>query len=85
MPISCEEVPWLKCRFINRFFVILKLFLLIKGWCGVWGWGRFSPISSEEVPLLECSVTLLFDFEEAPTYLDWQARAPASDGGMRVG
>mmetsp|Transcript_20646 Transcript_20646/g.43393 ORF Transcript_20646/g.43393 Transcript_20646/m.43393 type:complete len:189 (-) Transcript_20646:625-1191(-) len=33
---------------------------------------RFSPISSEEVPWLECSVTLLFDFEEAPTYLDWQ-------------
>jgi len=32
---------------------------------------RFSPISVDELPKLECSVSLLTDFEDVPTYLDW--------------
>ncbi|KAI8322241.1 AMMECR1-domain-containing protein [Martensiomyces pterosporus] len=32
---------------------------------------RFRPISLRELPLLECSVSLLTDFEEAEDYLDW--------------
>ena len=55
---------------------------------------RFSPISAEEVPALECSVTLLSDFEEAADYADWQvasaprcgarAAAPAGLGRSRT-
>jgi len=33
---------------------------------------RFSPVVEKEVAVLECSVTLLFQFEEAGHYLDWQ-------------
>lgn len=32
---------------------------------------RFSPISTRELPNLECAVTLLTDFEPAPFPLDW--------------
>mmetsp|Transcript_32089 Transcript_32089/g.75025 ORF Transcript_32089/g.75025 Transcript_32089/m.75025 type:complete len:245 (-) Transcript_32089:97-831(-) len=33
---------------------------------------RFSPVAEREVGVLECSVTLLFNFQEASHYLDWQ-------------
>eukprot|EP00293_Proteomonas_sulcata_P010982 CAMPEP_0184310124 /NCGR_PEP_ID=MMETSP1049-20130417/24308_1 /TAXON_ID=77928 /ORGANISM="Proteomonas sulcata, Strain CCMP704" /LENGTH=169 /DNA_ID=CAMNT_0026623713 /DNA_START=73 /DNA_END=579 /DNA_ORIENTATION=+ len=33
---------------------------------------RFSPVSLTEVRALECSVTLLYNFEKAKNYLDWQ-------------
>mmetsp|Transcript_70926 Transcript_70926/g.189383 ORF Transcript_70926/g.189383 Transcript_70926/m.189383 type:complete len:137 (-) Transcript_70926:203-613(-) len=33
---------------------------------------RFSPISADEVPMLECSVTFLSNFEEAANYVDWE-------------
>jgi len=52
---------------------------------------RFPPLSADELPKLECSVSLLTDFEDVPTYLDWDigthgifisfaapSRAPAS-------
>jgi uncharacterized protein (TIGR00296 family) len=32
---------------------------------------RFNPISSRELPTLECAVTLLTDFEPASSPLDW--------------
>lgn len=32
---------------------------------------RFSPISQKELPLLKCSISLLTDFEDAETHLDW--------------
>jgi len=32
---------------------------------------RFSPVSLQEVRALECSVTLLHNFEKAEHYLDW--------------
>ncbi|KAJ1965030.1 hypothetical protein GGI12_001052 [Dipsacomyces acuminosporus] len=32
---------------------------------------RFRPITSRELPLLACAVSLLTDFEEAEDYLDW--------------
>uniref|UniRef100_A0A0C3T6X9 AMMECR1 domain-containing protein n=1 Tax=Guillardia theta (strain CCMP2712) TaxID=905079 RepID=A0A0C3T6X9_GUITC len=33
---------------------------------------RFAPISAQEVRLLECSVTLLHNYEDGRDYLDWQ-------------
>ena len=39
-------------------------------------WSRFSPVRDHEVKSLECSVTLLYMFEEARNYLDWQVRIP---------
>lgn len=33
---------------------------------------RFSPISSSELPRLECGVSLLTGFEECQDYLDWE-------------
>ncbi|KAF8324446.1 uncharacterized protein EI90DRAFT_2977081 [Cantharellus anzutake] len=32
---------------------------------------RFNPIQEKELPKLECSVSLLTDFEDASNYLDW--------------
>jgi len=32
---------------------------------------RFSPIGADEIPKLECRVSLLTDFEDVPTHLDW--------------
>ncbi|KAM7263237.1 hypothetical protein ACFE04_000920 [Oxalis oulophora] len=33
---------------------------------------RFSPIQSKELPLLECTVSVLSDYETANNYLDWE-------------
>mmetsp|Transcript_5186 Transcript_5186/g.11923 ORF Transcript_5186/g.11923 Transcript_5186/m.11923 type:complete len:216 (-) Transcript_5186:342-989(-) len=33
---------------------------------------RFSPISAREVPFLKCSVSILYQFEPALNYLDWE-------------
>lgn len=33
---------------------------------------RFKPISKEDVPKLECGVSLLTNFERASGYLDWE-------------
>ncbi len=33
---------------------------------------RFNPIKRDEVPCLECGVSLLTDFEECDDYLDWE-------------
>jgi len=33
---------------------------------------RFSPILAKELPYLECTVSVLTDYETAPHYLDWQ-------------
>ncbi|KAJ7530421.1 hypothetical protein O6H91_14G003500 [Diphasiastrum complanatum] len=33
---------------------------------------RFPPIQSREVPCLECTVSLLTDYEHASSYLDWE-------------
>ena len=35
---------------------------------------RFQPISWEEVPKLECGVSLLTNFERAVDYMDWEVR-----------
>lgn len=32
---------------------------------------RFNKIEEHELPLLECGISLLTHFEDAPTYLDW--------------
>lgn len=32
---------------------------------------RFAPITLNEVPSLQCGVSLLIDFEKARNYLDW--------------
>ncbi len=32
---------------------------------------RFTRIRFDEIPLLKCSVTLLYNFKENKTYLDW--------------
>jgi AMMECR1 domain-containing protein len=34
--------------------------------------GRFSPISKAELSRLQCTVSLLTDFEAARHYLDWE-------------
>lgn len=36
---------------------------------------RFNAVSSEEIPKLHCSVSLLTDFEEAKHCLDWEVHA----------
>ena len=33
---------------------------------------RFSPISSEEIPLLKCGVSLLINFEKVNDPLNWE-------------
>ncbi|KAJ3030783.1 AMME syndrome candidate protein 1 protein, partial [Rhizophlyctis rosea] len=33
---------------------------------------RFSPITLDELPKLDCAVSLLTDFEDAKDYLDWE-------------
>ncbi|KAL5476208.1 hypothetical protein EMCRGX_G026124, partial [Ephydatia muelleri] len=33
---------------------------------------RFKPVTHDEVPRLECSVSLLINFEKADHYLDWE-------------
>eukprot|EP00252_Welwitschia_mirabilis_P009168 TRINITY_DN2151_c0_g1_i1.p1 TRINITY_DN2151_c0_g1~~TRINITY_DN2151_c0_g1_i1.p1 ORF type:complete len:236 (-),score=23.73 TRINITY_DN2151_c0_g1_i1:20-637(-) len=33
---------------------------------------RFPPIQAREVPYLECTVSLLVNYESATTYLDWE-------------
>ena len=34
---------------------------------------RFQAIRLDEVPYLECGVSLLTDFEHANNYMDWEA------------
>ncbi|RZB42814.1 hypothetical protein D0Y65_053415 [Glycine soja] len=36
---------------------------------------RFPPIQANELPLLECTVSLLTDYEAANHYLDWEVCA----------
>jgi AMMECR1 domain-containing protein len=33
---------------------------------------RFSPVTFEEIPRLQCSVSLLTNFEGASNYMDWK-------------
>ncbi|KAH9566094.1 hypothetical protein CY35_04G112100 [Sphagnum magellanicum] len=33
---------------------------------------RFPPIQAREIPYLECTVSLLTDYESASSYLDWE-------------
>lgn len=33
---------------------------------------RFQPVSLEEIPKLECGVSLLTNFEKAKDYTDWE-------------
>ncbi|MCH88468.1 AMMECR1 family, partial [Trifolium medium] len=33
---------------------------------------RFPPIEARELPLLECTVSILTDYETANDYLDWE-------------
>jgi uncharacterized protein (TIGR00296 family) len=33
---------------------------------------RFPPIQAREIPYLECTVSLLTDYEPATSYLDWE-------------
>jgi AMME syndrome candidate gene 1 protein len=33
---------------------------------------RFPPIQSKELPTLECTVSILTDYETAEGYLDWE-------------
>lgn len=41
---------------------------------------RFSPIAMKELPMLECGVTLLTDFEPAADAMDWVL----GDHGLRI-
>lgn len=36
---------------------------------------RFPPIQPKELPSLECTVSILTDYETANDYLDWEVRA----------
>jgi AMMECR1 domain-containing protein len=36
---------------------------------------RFDPITIHELPYLECSVSILFNFEPATNHLDWEVRS----------
>lgn len=42
---------------------------------------RFKPIVMEEVPRLECGVSLLTNFEKGLNYLDWEVGALGSREG----
>ena len=33
---------------------------------------RFTPVTFEEIPRLQCSVSLLTNFEGASNYMDWK-------------
>ncbi|GBG63959.1 hypothetical protein CBR_g39962 [Chara braunii] len=33
---------------------------------------RFPPIQAKEIPFLECTVSILTDYESASSYLDWE-------------
>lgn len=33
---------------------------------------RFPPIEARELPVLECTVSILTDYETANDYLDWE-------------
>lgn len=51
---------------------------------------RFTPISSRELPSLECAVTLLTDFEPAANSMDWEVgvhgiRIAFTEEGRRYG
>lgn len=35
---------------------------------------RFPPIQAREIPYLECTVSLLTDYEPAANHLDWEVR-----------
>lgn len=35
---------------------------------------RFQPIVAEELPRLECGISLLTNFENADNYLDWEVK-----------
>jgi len=35
---------------------------------------RFQPIKRDEVPYLQCGVSLLIKFENAMDYMDWEVR-----------
>lgn len=35
---------------------------------------RFPPIQAKELPSLECTVSILTDYEPALNYLDWEVR-----------
>jgi uncharacterized protein (TIGR00296 family) len=46
----------------------LKDYALRTAFCD----GRFPPIEATEIPYLECTVSILTDFEAAANYLDWE-------------
>ncbi|KAH0548247.1 hypothetical protein GP486_008045 [Trichoglossum hirsutum] len=48
----------------------LKNYALTSG-CSAFDDSRFLPIAKRELPTLECGVTLLTDFEPAPTPMSW--------------
>ena len=45
---------------------------------------RFKPISSEELPSLQCGVSLLTEFELCGNHLDWMVRDLHTLGPMPV-
>ena len=44
---------------------------------------RFKPIQMEEVPKLECGVSLLTNFEKGLDYLDWEVGEGTSYQGRK--
>ena len=71
--------------FVELIFMLLTLALLIWYFpcpcfalaisCSALRDRRFPPIQANELPLLECTVSLLTDYEAANHYLDWEVCA----------
>lgn len=52
----------------------LNLFLSVI-YCSALRDRRFPPIQTKELPYLECTVSILTDYETANHYLDWEVSA----------
>ena len=55
------------CNFPNLLFA-----QLISNVCSALRDRRFPPIQAKELPYLECTVSILTDYETANNYLDWE-------------
>ena len=50
----------------------MELFKYVSWFCSSMKDSRFKPIKVEEVPRLQCAVSLLTNFEKGEHYLDWE-------------
>ena len=73
---NCHELPY--ARFNALTFFLFECHLkhqLICSFaisCSALRDRRFPPIQAKELPFLECTVSILTDYETGLSYLDWE-------------